>query len=390
MKKDKYKIGIITYHEPKSYGANLQCLGLQMFLNEIGYNAEIIDYSSNAYLELRTTKRLKSSLNRSLRFLKNPIKYIVSRNNAVNIKKKSKMFEKELRERDDKFSAFQEKYYKLSPIRYEKYSELKNNCPNYDIFICGSDQIWNPRFCDMDDNYFLEFAPKGKRLAYAPSFGVKKIPFYARSTYKKRLKKIDEISIREDSGAKIIKDLINVDVPVVIDPSFLIDKDKWIEISNESNINLPDEYILTYFIGFDNYIENFFEDLKKVFPKYKIINLVFDKSSYGPCDFLKLINNAKFVFTNSFHGVAFCINFNIPFAVGKTLKDYGGNNGFSRIENLLNRFELNDRICDKNKGIDCEWITLNYNYINEKKMKIVEESKNYLNNAISNIIKNGG
>ena len=118
--------------------------------------------------------------------------------------------------------------------------------------------------------------------------------------------------------------------------------------------------MLTYFIGIDEHIQNFIECVKEAFPQYQIINLVFDQSSYGPCDFIKLISQARFVFTNSFHGLAFCINLNVPFAVGRTLKDYGSGSAFSRIEDLLENLELSDRIYDGTVRLDTSWLTLDF------------------------------
>lgn len=385
MKKNKLSVGIITYHETYSYGANLQCLGLQLYLQNCGYKAEVIDYSTNAYLELRSKNRVKSLIQRGLKFIKNPTGFIKAKCNAADIAKKALSFRKELDDRNKKFKEFQKKYYHLSTNRFEMYSEIKENCPVYDAYICGSDQIWNPGFCDMDDNYFLTFAPKGKRIAYAPSFGVKTVPAYMKKEYRKRLNGIDVLSVREKTGAEIVKDITEKDIPVVIDPTFLINKEKWIEISKDSKLDLPKEYILTYFIGIDDYIQKFLDDVNSAFPEYKIINLVFDQSSYGPCDFIKLISEAKFVFTNSFHGLAFCINLNIPFAVGKTLKDYGVGSAFSRMEDLLESLDLAYRIYDSNKHLDNSWLDLDFSESNLKRRALVEKSEDYLRKALLHV-----
>ena len=383
MINENFTIGIITYHDVYSYGANLQCLGLQMFLQEKGYRVEIIDYSTNGYLELREKKKIPTFFYRSIHFLCNPIGFLKVKLNSLQIERKSVEYKEILEQRNKKFKEFQNKFYHLSVKRYKKYSELQNNPPLYSAYICGSDQIWNPGFCDMDDNYFLAFAEKGKRVAYAPSFGVASIPFYAKRIYKKRLKGIDILSIREKTGRTIIRNLIGKDVPLVLDPTFLIEKEKWIElVARESTLEVPEEYIFTYFIGNDEYTQKFLKHINESFPEYEIINLVFDQSSYGPCDFIKLINQAKFVFTNSFHGIAFCINLNIPFAVGKTLKDFGAGSAFSRIYDLLENLKLTNRIYDDNKKLDGSWLKLNFDTCNEIKEKMVERSKGYLLDAL--------
>lgn len=385
MKNNKFKIGIITYHEPISYGAHLQCFGLQKYLKDTGYDAEIIDYSSKGYLELRRTKKIKSLIKRGCNVLKSPISFIKARNNANKIQIEQEKYKTLIIKRNKKFKDFEAEYYNLSKERYENYSDLKNLIPKYDAYICGSDQIWNPGFCDMDDNYFLSFAPENKRVAYAPSFGVSKIPFYAIKEYKKRLKSIKYISVREKTGAKIIKKLTNRNVPVVIDPTFLIGKEEWSKIADRSDIELPEEYIVTYFIGIDDYIKKYINEVKIKYSGYKIINLVFDQTEFGPCDFLKLISKAKFVFTNSFHGLAFAINFNVPFAVGKTLKDFGKNSAFARMEDLLDNFELSNRIYFGDQELDNSWLDLDYLNVNRIKKELVNNSKKYLNKSLEDI-----
>ena len=382
------KIGIITFHDPISYGANLQCLGLQLYLRSIGYDARVIDYSMNSYLENHKNNIIKRIIIKGFDFLKHPIKFIKIRLNSKNIIKEKEKYKNELEKRDIKFRKFQKENYNYSDIRYESISQLVNNPPKYDAFICGSDQIWNPFFCDMDDNYFLTFAPKGKRISYAPSFGVSSIPFYARKKYINNLKGIDYLSVRELTGAKIIEKLIHRKAQLVIDPTFLVDKKQWELLSNKSDLKTPKKYILTYFIGIDKYIQDYILEIKKQFKNIEIINLVFDKTTYGPYDFLKLIKNASFVFTNSFHGVAFCINMNVPFAVGKTLKDTSEDSAFSRIDDLLSNLDLQSRICNNKNNINDNLLTLDFNSVNQKLEKLVSESKHFLNDSIEDIMKN--
>ncbi len=382
------KIGVITFHDPISYGANLQCLGLQLYLRSLGYDVRVIDYSMNSYLEYKNKNKIKRNLIRIYHLVKNPFNFIKYRLNAQKISREKEKYKKNLNIRNLNFKQFQKDNYIYSEKKYNTISQLKNDPPKYDVYICGSDQIWNPNFCEMDDNYFLSFAPQGKRISYAPSFGVSSIPFYAKEKYKKNLLGIDYLSIREQTGAKIINKLIKKEAQIVIDPTFLVNKDEWFKLADKSNIKTPKKYILTYFIGIDEYIENYIAMIKEQFNDIEIIDLIFDKTSYGPYDFLKLIKNAAFVFTNSFHGVAFCINMNIPFAVGKTLKDKSKNSAFSRIDDLLNDLELQSRICDENTQINKEFLKLDYKPINKRLEKIVADSKKFLEDSIKNIEKN--
>ena len=387
---NKKSIGIITFHEPYSYGATMQSLSLQMYLKKQGYKAELIDYSMNGYLQLRRIHRFRSGIIKLLRFFYHPITYCKAVINARQIAEEKKKVSNRIASRNIKFKNFRDKYYYKSRCRYENYLDLYNNPPQYDVYMCGSDQIWNPNFCDMDDSFFLRFANSNKTIAYAPSFGVEKLPIYVKNAYRKRLNGICFLSVREKSGQQIIKELTGKDVPVVVDPTFLVNRSKWAMIADESTIDTKCPYILSYFIGIDKYIDSFIQMLKEVFPEYKIINLVFDKSDYGPEDFLKLIRDSQFVFTNSFHGLALSLNFRVPFAIGKTLKDYGKSSGFSRIDNLLQQVGLENRIVEVGEEIDCSWLNLDFEKVEEKLSCLISQSTKYLNDSIESIITSTG
>lgn len=379
--KDKITAGIITYHDAYSYGATLQCLGLQLFLKNNGIEPQIIDYSMNSYMEFRNKHKMKMLLLRFIKVVKNPIWALKLLNNSRRKVVETRKYEEVLAKRNAAFDEFREKWYVLTH-RYNTISELKDKAPVFDTYICGSDQIWNPNFCDCDANYFLDFAPENKRIAYAPSFGVDVIKKGKRKVLKERIDKIPYLSIREQSGAEIIEEMCKRKAKVVIDPTFLIDSSEWRGIADESNIDLPDKYILTYFIGIDDYIEAAIEKVTLVFQDFEIINLIFDKSIYGPSDFLMLIKNAEFVLTNSFHGCAFCINFNIPFAIIKTLKDFSIGAAFGRMENLLRILQLEDRIIDGIDNITENLVSMNFSNANTLKKHIVIESASYLLDSI--------
>lgn len=382
----KKKIGIITFHDAYSYGAVLQCLGLFKYLENIGVEPYIIDYSSKGYKELRNKNKFKTVLRILYRYIKNPfnnIKHIINANK--NIKKQLKKSET-VDERNKKFDIFRNKYFTLSR-RYTIHSDLIDNPPEYDAYICGSDQIWNPYFCDADSNYYLEFAPISKRIAYAPSFGVTNIPVLYKRLYKKRIKSIPYLSVREDTGREIVKNLCDIDAPVVIDPTFLIDSDSWRILSKETSVKMDNKYILTYFIGDDEYISKISKRIAKSYPNYEIINLIFNYTNYGPADFLFLIDNADFVFTNSFHGCAFCINFNTPFAIVRTLKDFSKYSAFTRIENLLHTLGLESRIIDDDTVLNDDYLSCDFIESNKRLKKEISTSKQFLFSSLENIMK---
>lgn len=381
------KIGIITFHTPISFGAHFQCLALQLYLRKQGYDAEVIDYSMRGYLEYRTKHKLISFIARAIKVL--PLIFQRVKTQSLELEKRGLMkpFADALIERDKKFLVFRNQYYHMSSQSYTGCMQIKSNPPCYDAYICGSDQIWNPNFCDSDDNYFLAFAPRDKRIAYAPSFGVSSIPWIYRTKYKVRLNAIPYLSVREVTGQKIIKQITGRDVPVVIDPTLLISREDWTEISEQSYLKLPDHYILTYFIGIDKYIHDSIHKTKSFFHGLEVINLVFDQSSYGPCDFLKLISHADFVLTNSFHGMVFCINFEVPFMVCKSNKDIGKTSGFSRMEDLLVSLGLEDRILDVTHELHNECLQIDYEKVSRLRNSLYNQSATFLKSSIDNVFK---
>ena len=387
IKLSNIKIGIITFHDAISYGATLQCYGLQKFLLNNKYEVKIIDYSMSGYLELRRRNKIKALNTQLNKVLINPKKYFKIIINRANKQIKQKDGSKQIR--DNKFASFRKKHYELSETKYKNFTDLNNNCPNYNAFICGSDQIWNPFFCDRDSNYYLDFAPIEKRIAYAPSFGVTNLPSKFENEYINKINGIPYLSIREKSGQEIIRKLTGRKVPIVIDPSFLLSPKEWMELAKESEINIEKKYILTYFIGDDIYIQNYIKEVKEDFCDYEIINLVFDYSEFGPCDFIKLISNAEFVFTNSFHGMSFCINFNIPFGIGKSLKDFSEDSGFTRMQYLLERLGLENRIISKDNPLNRNWISMDFYSSNQKLNVWRNYSKNFLLTAISEVVFGG-
>ena len=216
----------------------------------------------------------------------------------------------------------------------------------FDYVICGSDQIWNLSY-SSNHYYYGGIVTKDKRIAYSASFGVSEIPDEYKDMYIKHLSKMKAISVREDSGAKIVKDLIGIDVPVLIDPTMMLTKDEWCKIIKKPRFYKKSEkYILTYFLGdvlqeYREYIENFAKE-----NGCKVINLErHNTNKYwyytGPSEFVWLIKNCTTMFTDSFHACVFSILMNVPFVVFD--RDGTGVGIGTRIDTLLDKFNLNDR-----------------------------------------------
>lgn len=378
---NKITIGIVTFHKAYSYGAAMQCYALQKVLKSDGFDVHIIDYSMTAYMEHRKGKRFLYFIKSGKRFLREPVRLLKIYIHNIKKYKLQKAFRKQLTIRNQKFRDFWNTEYTTNGITYETCSQIKREPPRYDVYICGSDQIWNPKFCDMDDNYYLAFAPVEKRIAYAPSLGTTKLEPGTFRVLRTRIAEIPYLSFREDTMRDALK---MPEVPIVMDPTFLLQTGDWKRLGDRSEIKVPEKYIFAYFIGNDNYVRNYIRELERNYSaKYQIIHAIFDYCEYGPYDFVKLIRDARYVVTNSFHGMALAIKMNVPFCIGRTQKDLAKNSGFTRMESLLKQLRLHERILDM-KHPDYRHLedAIDFQAVNRRIQETSEASHGFLVNAI--------
>ena len=218
------KTATITFHKAVNYGAILQAYALQRSILKLGIDNDIIDYDckliSNVY-KLINIKSVKS-------FIKSLIAF------RIYYYKKNK------------FKSFIKKYIILTnPVTKDilKSEEFNNK---YDFFITGSDQVWNYEITNLDDAYFLNFVKdESKVKSYAASFGISCIPENLRLKYKNYLKRFSSILVREKTGAKLIENLIDKKVNIVLDPVLLLNKNEWNEIIFKTKFDdIKDKYIL--------------------------------------------------------------------------------------------------------------------------------------------------
>ncbi|MBR5020942.1 MAG: polysaccharide pyruvyl transferase family protein [Oscillospiraceae bacterium] len=212
----------------------------------------------------------------------------------------------------------------------------------YDLFFAGSDQIWNYHFASVKfDNYFLRFAEHKKKAAISASFGVESIPDEWKQTYMEGLKDFAHLSVREEAGAKIVKDLTGRDVPVLIDPTMMLTREEWKAVARKPRADVSKPYVLKYYLGDDDgAIDRWAEE-----NGYEIYPLL-DPSrpelySAGPGEFISLIENAALVCSDSFHCCVFSILFQRPFMV--FARKGAENYMTSRIDTLLKTFHLEER-----------------------------------------------
>ena len=323
-------IGIITFVKCNNYGAELQAYALQKKLNDLGHNAEIIDVEKDMGALYRRPSTYRTAIiNRYKYFglLKGTLKVVQLIYDKYCAKKSIAMDADLICRKRKKFHDFfyletrhSDHHYTLDEIRSAE------SLP-YDVLIAGSDQIWNYQQTDYLDVYFLMMAKDWniKRMSYAASFGVKKIPNDKKNMYKMYLENLDAISVREIDGLDIVRSCSKCEVSMVLDPTLLLNKSVWVRNLVKDDF-LPKEkkYVVIYTLSGSRYIYDLAKriaaqlnvevlNIKGGFKKAEDVNGVQHVCDAGPGDFISIYNHAAYIITDSFHGTAFALNFNVPF-----------------------------------------------------------------------------
>ncbi len=355
------KVGIVTIIDYYNYGNRLQNYALSYLLNE-RFKCHAVT------LEGYSNKRISGSV---IGWIKEQILLCFCRfsglaNNRIN-PKVVRWFN---------FSEWTKQW-----IPHRKYYECeslpKDLNSKFDLFVTGSDQVWNCRIKNFrKDDYFLTFAENGKKNSVAASFGVEEIPAAYTKYYYQHLSQFKNISVREDSGAQIIKNLIGKEVPVLIDPVLMLSPEEWKTVEKKTRIDTSQKYVLKYYLGEkNNEIEKWAE--KNGFAVYDLMDTTKSELySAGPGEFLYLVRNADLVCSDSFHCIAFSILFSVPFIVYR--RQGSENYMLSRLESLLNKFEYEDRWNDllpEDQYLKCDF--------NSFKRKINIEKKEFSDYIIS-------
>lgn len=249
--------------------------------------------------------------------------------------------------REERFAAFNRQFIckDENPISAQKLDP--EYLSTFFAFVCGSDQVWNPYFQQNSMVDFLQFAPEEKRIAFVPSFGVTEIPESRTAIYSKWLKSIPHLSVREEAGAQIIRELTGRDAPVLLDPTFGLTKEKWLSFARKPKICPKHDYVFCYFLG--NKTRQYCKWIEAYAKRhnYEIVDVldINDLRYYDidPTEFVWLLANARAVFTDSFHGTAFSINLQIPFLAFERAE--GGASMSSRITTLLKKTGLERCLC---------------------------------------------
>ncbi len=317
-------VGIVTIIDNDNYGNRLQNYAVQEFLRENGVNPKTL-INKNA---------TNSKKNYIIRAIKTQLNILLGRS--------STSFE----DRKNKFKEFNNNI-EFAKKELTAYSKISNQ---YDFFVVGSDQVWNPNFGRLRDVDLLTFARNEQKISFSSSFGINEIPQKLRKYVSDQLSSFKAISVREDIGKNIIEDLTErKDVEVLVDPTMLISSDKWDKLQKrpkQLDQLKKKKYILNYFLG--EIEKEWKEEIDRIARENncEVINLLDKKSPFyltGPSEFLYLEKNAFLVCTDSFHSSVFSIIYNRPFIVfNRTGKDEKKKMS-SRIDTLLSKFNLQER-----------------------------------------------
>lgn len=320
------KIGILTFHDADNYGAVLQAYALQEVIKQMGYVVEIIDYKQENIIENYKIIAIK----------KNNIKAFIKSVISSIIKYKTR------KEKKIKFTLFRNSYLDITKESFSDSSQITG----FDVFIVGSDQVWNSEIIGGDKAYYLDFCTGNERkISYAASVGKDYLNNDEINNLIHNISEFDSISVREDSTAKLISELTGKSIPYVVDPTLLTDENIWNKFNSKKLVN--EKYLFVYGMMGDKTVNEVAERMSKeldleivsinsseVF-KNKNVKL-FNNAS--PEQFVSLIKHASFVVTNSFHGTAFSILFNKDFL---TIPHKSRS---SRMVSLLKNLKLEGRI----------------------------------------------
>jgi hypothetical protein len=335
-------IAIVTLNGNCNYGNRFQNYALQQVLLNYSNHVETLLIRKDSQCISTARANFTSLLSKAKQY---PLLMVIKKSWSIfwysYIGRQTQKKQNSLREKS--FVTFSQTNIKEVDLGISAQSIPSNLLAKYDFFIVGSDQVWNPTFPEFSELFFLTFAPKHKRIAYAPSFGLNELPEELKDDFAAWIADIKYLSVREESGANIIRNLIGRDVPVMLDPTMLLKKEDWKKVSTPV-IDLPKgPYILTYFLGTLDTKRN--KEIKLFAKKHdmKLVQVNDKNSKYystGPSEFISLIDKASLILTDSFHGTVFSILFEKPFL---TYKRIGGDNMYSRIETLFSLLHLQDR-----------------------------------------------
>ena len=367
-------IGQLTFHASHNYGSVLQAYALNRWLQNAGYQAEIINLRNAAQRHAYRIFKVKG------KGIKCIVHFLYSLYTYPKLKRRAANFE-----------DFINHVLPVTKEVYDNGNDLKGKV-HYDVFITGSDQVWNPSCQDFESAYYLDFVDKDvKTIAYAPSLGRTEFLSEQLQLIQHLLENIDFISCREEAGAEVLRKLTTRPVSVVCDPVVLLGREAWDDLA--ADIRCKEPYILTYFLENNNGNKDCLKDLQKE-TGFSVVSLNEDIRDIGkgyqcafdasPREFVGLFKHASFILTNSFHATAFSTLFEKPFYTMCSSNTNVSNPNDSRKTSFLKTIGLTERIIQDDKlPIKDKWFKLDYKATNQKINDFRTRSECYLINALN-------
>ncbi len=370
------KLGLITWFANENYGTCLQAVASSVFLKSNGYYPVLLNFTADDFNNSNET--IKKSKFKNV--LPKTINYI-----------KKVLFYKSLTVRSNKFAECLKKFCSFTDIITTE-NEYCECCNKFDLLIYGSDQIWNP--VNYHPIWFGNYdSIRIPKISYAPSLGCGTIPQNLKENYIDSLKNFSAISLREKKSAELLENLLNKNIPTVLDPTFLLSSAKWLELSGFSEFNCKKPYVLCYFLSdnLNHYIAAFrfalSNHLRIIIIPYRLKSYAFllnTVSGVGPNDFINLVNNAEYVLTDSYHGTIFSIIFQKQFYTFERFKKTSENNQNERIYDILQRFGLTERLVFNNSKKIMPNNSIDYIRIQSKLDNEIDFSKQFWIKCIKN------
>lgn len=351
------KAGIVTlYHGNSNYGGVLQAYALNRTVRQLGYRCLTIDYQPSSM-------SVKEKFSRKIRQegIMAAVKAAV-RLSAKGLWKKGVRFctpgiTQKIQEREKRTEEFRRNRIPHTARTYNSRT-IKEAADAFDLFLCGSDQIWNMGCAgSFDPVYWLDFVPEGKKKAsYAASMPLPEIPAAERDEIRRRVRALDGVSVREEQGGKLLEPLLGKKVPVVLDPVLLVEKSHFEQMGNNRIIKQP--YVFTYFLGDSTEARESVRRWAKrrniqivcipcLLSEYRRCDRNFGDVQIwdaGPEEFLSLIRHSEYVMTDSFHAAVFSAIFNKEFWVFKRDEDGDKRSMNTRIEYQMELFQIPERL----------------------------------------------
>lgn len=333
------KLAVTTWYHYRNFGTALQAAALSAVLRNMGHAPQMIQYKPCGYFRTLPDYSVAALGRRLYRKMQNPKPEQIEARFCDEL-------------RDSLFEDFLNENLQFTEA-CTTLADLERLNENFDAFICGSDQIWSPLV--FNPKYYLDFVhdPK-KKIAYAPSIGAEEIEdSYVKSEIKKLLSNFGSLSIREEAGQKLIKELTGRDAQVVLDPTLLLTSEQWKEKADIKQQDANEPYLLVYMLG-DN--EEHWNAAKETAAQLELplrLIPVFAKDltregciadPVGPKEFLQLFHNASYVCTDSFHGMIFALQFHRPFTAFARFHKSDTRNQNSRVLHLLHTVGMQNRL----------------------------------------------